>query len=106
MSTKNFTEQHARQDDVVGKLSLAGALCARVNLAKRFADDVERLAVVVYVLRHTVTGAGRDKPCPYISFQSVDARPRQFHLFATHARRGQFHCFINLNVTGAAAKIA
>ena len=32
--------------------------------------------------------------------------PRQFHFFATHARCRQFHCFVNLDVAGTAAKIS
>ena len=54
MSTQNFAEEHARQHDVVGKLRLAGALRARINLAKGFADYVERFPVVVSVLSHSI----------------------------------------------------
>ena len=43
MTAQNLAEEHARQNDVVGKLRLAGALRARVDLAKRFADYVEWL---------------------------------------------------------------
>jgi len=42
MRAKNFAEEHARQDDIVGIPRLAGTLRARVNLARRFAYDVER----------------------------------------------------------------
>ena len=47
MAAQNLAEEHARQHDVVGKLRLAGALRARIDLAKRFADYVEWLSVVV-----------------------------------------------------------
>jgi hypothetical protein len=40
VTAENFAEEHAGQHDVVGKLRLAGALCARVDLAKGFTDDV------------------------------------------------------------------
>jgi hypothetical protein len=51
MSTQDFAVEHARQHDVVGKLRLASALRARVNLAERFADDAEWLTVIS-VLSH------------------------------------------------------
>ena len=52
MAAQDFAEEHARQHDVVGKLRLAGALRARIDLAKRLADYVQRLPVVVTVLSH------------------------------------------------------
>ena len=47
VTAQDLAEEHARQHDVVGKLRLAGALRARIDLAKRLADDVQRLSVVV-----------------------------------------------------------
>ncbi len=52
MTAQHFAEKHARQNDVVGKLRLTGALRPRVDLAKRLADDVERFPVVS-VLSHS-----------------------------------------------------
>jgi hypothetical protein len=51
VAPQNFAVEHARQKDVVGKLRLARALRARVDLAEWFADYVERSSVVA-VLRH------------------------------------------------------
>ena len=42
-----FASEHARQKDVIGKLRLARALRAGIDLAERFADYVEGLAVAV-----------------------------------------------------------
>ena len=44
-----FAREHARQKDVIGKLRLARALRAGIDLAERFADYVE---VSIAVLAH------------------------------------------------------
>src|SRR4030095_8267004 len=41
MATQHLTKQHSGQHDVVRKLRLTHALRAGINLAKRFANDVE-----------------------------------------------------------------
>jgi hypothetical protein len=41
VTTQKLCVDHARQNDVVSKLRLAGALRASINLAKRFADYIE-----------------------------------------------------------------
>jgi hypothetical protein len=47
MAAQNLACQHARQNDIVGKLRLAGALCPRIDLAKGFADYVKFLLAVL-----------------------------------------------------------
>ena len=54
MGAENLAGEHPRQNDVVGKLRLTGALRARIDLAKRFADYVERLSVVGLIVRHSM----------------------------------------------------
>src|SRR5216683_747489 len=49
MTAQHFAIEHARQHDVVGKLRLASALCARINLPKRLADNLQWFPVVVAV---------------------------------------------------------
>src|SRR5712692_6224843 len=51
MAPQDFAVEHARQKDVVGKLRLARAFGAGIDLAERFANDLQRLSVVA-VLRH------------------------------------------------------
>src|SRR5882672_10161827 len=124
MSAENFAVEHARQHDVVRKLRLAGALRARVNLAKRLADHFESIAVVTVPDHNCWGGAcphptfrcrggacphptfrGQGRALPLQSFQSVDALARQLHFFTTHARGCQFHGFVDFYVAGAAAQI-
>ena len=61
MAAKNFREHHARQDDVVGKLRLAGALGARIDFAKWFADYALYYCLVAFryleLVRHQVSGS-------------------------------------------------
>jgi hypothetical protein len=45
MGAENLACEHPRQNDVVGKLRLAGALRARIDFAKRLADYIEWLPV-------------------------------------------------------------
>ena len=53
MAAEDLAVKHARQKDIVGKLRLAGTLRPRVDFAERFADDVEWLSVVWFVIRHS-----------------------------------------------------
>src|SRR5438874_13542316 len=46
MTAQNLARKHARQNDVVGKLCLAGALRSRINLAERLADDIQWSTVI------------------------------------------------------------
>jgi hypothetical protein len=46
MTAKHLAMKHSRQDYVIGKLRLARALLARVNLAKGLAYDPERFALL------------------------------------------------------------
>ena len=83
MAAQNFAEEHARQNDVVGKLRLTGTLRARVDLAKGFADYVEWLPVVLIVW-HVCRGGACPRPnrywlesgqgpvLPLQSFETVD----------------------------------
>ena len=41
MTAQDLAEEHARQNDVVGELRLANTLRARINFAKRLADDIK-----------------------------------------------------------------
>src|SRR6266481_402281 len=101
VAPQNFAIEHARQKDVVGKLRLASALCARIDFAEWFADYVERLPVVRLIVRHDCRGgacprpiiisllhAGRDKPLPLRSSTAINALAGQLHLFTTHPRSG------------------
>jgi hypothetical protein len=66
MSAQDFAVEHPRQKDVVGKLRLAGALGARVDLAEWFADYIERLPVVAVITHQLNIAAKRykkDKAC-------------------------------------------
>ena len=60
MAAENFRVHHARQDDVVGKLRLAGALCARIDFAEWFADYLEWLSVL-RIVRHQISKRATDE---------------------------------------------
>src|SRR5207249_7586871 len=53
MTTQNLAIEHARQKNIIGKLRLARALRARVDFAEGFADYLEWLSVVLFVIRHS-----------------------------------------------------
>src|SRR5438067_13590545 len=46
MTAQNLARKHARQNDIVGKLCLAGALRSRINLAERLADYLQWFTVI------------------------------------------------------------
>jgi hypothetical protein len=48
MRAQEFAEEHTRQHDVVRKLRLPRAFGARVNLAKRLADNFKSCAVLIF----------------------------------------------------------
>src|SRR5689334_15775113 len=48
VAAKNLAGEHARQNDVIGKLRLAGAFGTRINLAKRLADYVQLLDTICH----------------------------------------------------------
>jgi hypothetical protein len=50
VAPQNFAIEHARQKDVVGKLRLAGALRARIDLAEWFTNYVEWFPVAAVVI--------------------------------------------------------
>ncbi len=50
VTPQDFAEEHARQKDVIGKLRLARALRACIDLAEWFADYFEGLTVVAVVI--------------------------------------------------------
>ena len=100
MTAKHLAIQHARQNDVVSELRLANTLRARVDLAKRLSDDVQRGRLVSFAT-HSVLKQGyritelQDvilhheilKSSQRASIQPVNCFPRQFHLFAAHLCR-------------------
>jgi hypothetical protein len=49
VAAEDLGVNHSRQDDVIGKLRLAGALRARVDFAKRLANYVEWFPVFLIV---------------------------------------------------------
>jgi hypothetical protein len=51
MAPEDLAVEHPRQKDIVGKLRLPDALGAGIDLAKRFANDVE-WSFVIAVLCH------------------------------------------------------
>ena len=117
MTPQNFAIERARQKDVVGKLRLARALRARVDLAKGFADYVERLSVIL-IAWHVCRGwdcprpisywldvNGQGQALPLQSFETIDTFTREIHLFTADSRCGQFNSFVNLYVAGATTKI-
>src|SRR5260370_10192614 len=61
VAPQNFAIEHARQKDVVGKLRLARALRARVDLAEWFADYFEWLPVVLVVAHESNIATKRHK---------------------------------------------
>jgi hypothetical protein len=58
VAPQNLAIEHARQKDVVGKLRLASALCARIDLAERFADHIQGFSIVT-VLSHDLEKSDR-----------------------------------------------
>src|SRR2546423_13375851 len=46
MCAQNLAREHARQDDIVGKLCLAGALRSRINLAERLANYIQWFTII------------------------------------------------------------
>ena len=130
MAAQNLAVEHARQKDVVGKLRLARALGAGIDLAEWFADYLERLSVIAVLCHHPrishrwarIDTDSENKTsnrwidlaviceiCIYpwlLLFVSVNTFTRQFHLFTTHSGRRQLNRFVNLDVAGAAAQIS
>src|SRR5260370_36342200 len=120
MAAQNLAREHAREKDVVGKLRLARALRARIDLAEGFADYVEWLSVVAVLHHHLrinhrwtrIYTASENKTSkrridlvvicairvyPWLLlFVSVNTFARKLILFAPHARRLQLNSFINL----------
>src|SRR5258708_7680887 len=118
MAAEDFAVEHARQHNVVGKLRLARALGARIDLAEGFADYLEWLSVVAVLhhhlrINHRWTRTDTDSEnktskrwidlvviCairvhPWLLlFVSVNALARQFHLFTTHSCRRQLDGFV------------
>lgn len=74
VAAKNFRVHHAREDDIVGKLRLAGALRPRINLAKWFANYFEWLSVFRIVRHHNLNDPQMNTDGHGFKHMSLDLR--------------------------------